>query len=67
MQFAAIAGFPNSIVAIECTDIETQEPWEDDFLFFVNHRHNQSMQIICDVQMAMCMHPWINIVLNPST
>ncbi|XP_045076311.1 putative nuclease HARBI1 [Coregonus clupeaformis] len=53
-QFAAIAGFPNVIGAIDCTHIAIKAPSEDEFAY-VNrkHFHSINVQIICDAQMRL--------------
>ncbi|XP_026090023.1 putative nuclease HARBI1 [Carassius auratus] len=54
MQFAAIAGFPNVIGAIDCTHIAIKAPSEEEFAY-VNrkHFHSINVQIICDAQMRL--------------
>ncbi|KAK0135468.1 putative nuclease HARBI1 [Merluccius polli] len=49
-QFAARAGFPNVIRAIDCTHIAIKAPSKDEFVY-VNRKHLNSInvQIICDV------------------
>jgi len=51
-QFAARAGFPNVIGAIECSHIAIKAPSYDEF---VNrkHFHSINVQIICDAQMHL--------------
>lgn len=54
MQFAAIAGFPNVIGAIDCTHVAIKAPSENEFAF-VNrkHFHSLNVQIICDAHMSL--------------
>lgn len=54
MQFAAIAGFPNVIGAIDCTHVAIKAPSENEFVF-VNqkHFHSVNVQIICDAHMFL--------------
>ncbi|XP_062373197.1 putative nuclease HARBI1 [Sardina pilchardus] len=53
-QFAAIAGFPNEIGAIDCTHIAIKAPSDGEFAY-VNrkHFHSLNVQIICDAQMRL--------------
>ncbi|KAL6486323.1 hypothetical protein MHYP_G00057150 [Metynnis hypsauchen] len=53
-QFAAIAGFPNVIGAIDCTHIALKAPSEEEFAY-VNrkHFHSINVQIICDAKMCL--------------
>ena len=50
-QFAARAGFPNVIGAIDCTHIAIKAPSQNEFVY-VNrkHFHSINVQIICDAQ-----------------
>uniref|UniRef100_A0A9J7Z0A2 Putative nuclease HARBI1 n=1 Tax=Cyprinus carpio carpio TaxID=630221 RepID=A0A9J7Z0A2_CYPCA len=54
MQFAAIAGFPNVIGAIDCTHVAIKAPSENEFAF-VNrkHFHSLNVQIICDAHISV--------------
>ncbi|KAL2086050.1 hypothetical protein ACEWY4_017109 [Coilia grayii] len=53
-QFAAIAGFPNVIGAIDCTHVAIKVPSEGEYAY-VNrkHFHSINVQIICDAQMRL--------------
>ncbi|KAK0131545.1 putative nuclease HARBI1 [Merluccius polli] len=73
-QFAARAGFPNVIRAIDCTHIAIKAPSQDEFVY-VNrkHFHSINVQIICDAQMQLtnivARGPWLppkNVADDPS-
>ncbi|CAJ1057880.1 putative nuclease HARBI1 [Xyrichtys novacula] len=53
-QFAAIAGFPNVIGAIDCTHVAIKAPSLDEYAY-VNRKgvHSINVQIICDAQMNL--------------
>ncbi|XP_059915803.1 putative nuclease HARBI1 [Gadus macrocephalus] len=53
-QFAATAGFPNVIGAVDCTHIAIKAPSQDEFVY-VNrkHFHSINVQVICDAQMQL--------------
>ncbi|KAL6467905.1 hypothetical protein MHYP_G00235820 [Metynnis hypsauchen] len=52
-QFAAIAGFPDVIGAIDCTHIAIKAPSEEFAYVNRKHFHSINVQIICDAKMCL--------------
>ena len=53
-QFAARAGFPNVIEALDCTHIAIKVPSDDEFVYVIwKHFHSINAQLICDAQMQL--------------